>query len=183
MTTDSIPPNDDNFKDEQWKDVVGYEGIYAISDYGRLKRIKSGIGAIPGYILSNCTRNGYPFAGLRKDGETKHFYVHRLVLLAFAGEDSYRKYANHKNGVRTDNRLENLEWTTPKENVTHARDVLGKDNSGERHYAAKLTESSVKEIRRIYSLGGISYAELGRKFGVCGSSIRDIIIRKNWKHI
>lgn len=97
--------------EENWKPVVGYEGKYMVSDLGRcysLKRKK----------LLKCTRNadGYPYVHLCKDGRSKGYFVHRLVMLAFIGECPEGYEVNHKDFNRTNNSVVNLEYIPIPEN-------------------------------------------------------------------
>ncbi len=115
---------------ENWRPVVGFEGWYAVSDCGRVKRTKSGLGARAGWIRRpQRGASGYAVLGLcrgtGKSGQVQRS-IHRLVLAAFVGPCPLGQQVNHKNGVKTDNRLSNLEYVTPKQNLLHARVVLGR---------------------------------------------------------
>lgn len=97
---------------EIWKDVVGYEGIYQVSNLGNVKRK---------YILKpHKDRRGYLFVNLSHNSKVLCSRVHRLVALAFIPNPLNKKEINHKNGNKLDNRVENLEWATHKENMKHA---------------------------------------------------------------
>lgn len=173
---------------EVWKDVVGYEDVYQVSNRGRVMRVASGMGATPGRILKPAwAGRGYLIVTLCRDGKGKRVYVHRLVLEAHVGPaPSPAHEGNHKNGDKTDNQVENLEWVTASENQLHACRILGKKNpglKGEAHGSAKLTEEDVKEIRRLYATGDHTKAGLGRMFGVSDVTIGHIIRRKTWRHI
>lgn len=97
----------------------------------------------------------------------KSYLVHRLVALAYLGKSALQ--VNHKNGIKTDNRLENLEYVTSKQNIRHSVDVLG-NFIGTRNKNAKLTYDQVCEIRQ--SAG--SSTEMAKRFGVTASHIRSI---------
>lgn len=100
---------------EKWKPVVGYEGRYLVSNRGRVKGVSSK------KILKQTTSNGYMFVALRKDGRSKVTAVHRLVCAAFNGApESSSMQVDHINMNRSDNRPENLEWVTGKENKRRA---------------------------------------------------------------
>jgi len=107
---------------ETWKDVVGYEGIYKISSIGRVKSLYYNKETI---LSLTETPDGYYRLQLIKDGKYKHFFVHVLVATAFIENDSpsTKIEVNHKNGIKTDNAIKNLEWVTPSQNIIHAYDT------------------------------------------------------------
>lgn len=114
---------------EEWKDIVGYEGIYQVSDHGRVRsldRVVVGRGNIyrniKGSIMKLDTSNsGYHRIGLYSLSKRKVFYVHRLVLSTFNPvPNTDNLEVNHINGNPLDNFLGNLEWTTRQENVDHS---------------------------------------------------------------
>lgn len=99
---------------EKWKDIVGYESYYQISDIGRIKRKDTE------KILKNNIRNGYEYVTLCVNGQRKKFYVHRLVAIAFIPNLNSYEQVNHKDGNKSNNKASNLEWCTQKENLLHA---------------------------------------------------------------
>lgn len=112
---------------ENWKDIPGYEGSYQASDQGNIRSIDRVItrpsngrssrikGCVLHALMSSTT--GYMHVVLKNLGKQKGFNIQRLVLMALVGESKLD--ANHINGCRQDNRLENLEWVTRRENVHH----------------------------------------------------------------
>lgn len=104
-------------KTEEWRDVPGYEGRYQASSLGRIQGPR-------GLNKPFKNRDGYLVATLyTRDGKVRTG-VHRLVALAFIPNPEDKPQTNHKNGIRTDNRPENLEWVTCSENNLHRRRVL-----------------------------------------------------------
>jgi hypothetical protein len=110
-----------------WKDVVGYEGYYRVSDsgnvisvtrYDRLGRLK--VGVIKRTIIQN---SGYKVVNLKVDGEQKNHLVHRLVAEAFIPNPDNKKFVNHIDGNKLNNEVSNLEWCTRSENMKHATEI------------------------------------------------------------
>ena len=126
---------------EIWKDVLGYEGYYQVSNEGRVRSLERVVESvshgkpclrhIQGYMmqLQPNSRNGYLEVGLRKDGKRKIFRVHRLVWEAFNDKILEGHEVDHLNTIRTDNRLENLRITTHKDNLNNPLSVVNKIKS------------------------------------------------------
>lgn len=109
-------------KTEVWKDIPGYEGYYQVSNKGRVKRLSRyvdrhayGIVHKKFYcerILKPINRQWYQMVNLCKNCKVKAYQIHRLVAIAFIDNPLSKEQVNHKNGIRNDNRIENLEWVT-----------------------------------------------------------------------
>ena len=103
---------------EIWTPVVGYEGVYEVSNMGR---VRNRFGKI---MMKRFNHKGYHRVYLTKNGEPKYVAVHRIVGKAFIPNPENKPQINHKNGVKTDNRVENIEWCTNEENLEHSMNVL-----------------------------------------------------------
>ena len=163
----------------EWRQIAEFP-MYLVSSDGQVRSIGS-----RARILCQASLRGYQRVMLsNQNGKRCAKSVHRLVLSAFAPQPSLLHECNHKNGLRHDNRLENLEWVTRSENSIHRCRVLKSGIiKGEQSPNAKLTEDAVKEIRRIFSCGNIRKSCLAKRFGVSHYTIRSILNRTAWKHI
>ena len=103
---------------ERWADIAGFDGVYQVSNLGRVRRVVGCKGASPG-ILRGCLQNGYPLVSLRRDGKTVTAYVHRLVAVAFLGynPDEGGKIVHHKDGNRKNAAAANLEILGEREHI------------------------------------------------------------------
>jgi len=111
--------------EEIWKPIKGYEGIYDVSNKGRIRSysLLGKASNTKNELLIRKVRSnvfGYYIVDLRKNGKRETFLVHRLVAREFIPNTENKKQINHKNGIKTDNSVENLEWSTSKENMQHA---------------------------------------------------------------
>ena len=133
---------------EIWKNVKEYENLYLVSNYGNIKRIGKNKNR-----KFNVTRNGYALVNLYKNGVSKNISVHRIVAEAFLKNIYNLPQVNHKNGVKTDNRVENLEWISGKENIKHSYRTLGrKASKGNKGNINRITKSTKPLIQ--YDLDG-----------------------------
>lgn len=103
---------------EIWKDIEGFEGLYQVSNLGRIK--SSCREGTKGGIIKQFLIDKYMKVHLYKDGESRFYFVHRLVALAFIENPLNKPQINHINGNKYDNRAINLEWATSQENLQHA---------------------------------------------------------------
>ena len=172
---------------EIWKDVVGYEGLYEVSDLGRVRsvpRIDSRKIPRGGHLMKIqiAVQTGYPVVGLHKAGKLRLRTVHQMVLEAFVGPCPAGYEGCHRDDVRTNSVLANLRWGTRKSN--HAdRDRNGRTARGEKNGGAnKLTDAKVREIRA-RNAKGESYYALAKQYGVSDVMVSKVCRRLNWTHV
>ena len=175
---------------EEWRDVPGYERSYQVSNLGRVRALDRKVYHKNGFwtkrkevaLKQQISKDGYHTVGFWTRGKMRLFRVHRLVMLAFIGLCPDGLQVNHKNGIKTDNRLANLEYVTLNENMLHAARVMGV-GVGERNGQAKLKAKEVIEIRRQYHDKGRTLTRLSRQYGVHISTIYLIVNNKKWRHL
>lgn len=197
---------------EMWKDIKGYEGLYQVSNCGRIKRIRfiNNIANKPQNKLVGMNKIdnlGYRTICLCKNGKTKYKRVHRIVAEAFIPNPQNLPCVNHKDGNKKNNNVENLEWCTHSYNTKHAmknglfdmekfrkatrqnvkiaqkNSSIPKGLKGEDSPSAVLKEKDVLEIRRAYSNKEMSSKQLSEKYGVHISTIQRILSRKTWAYL
>ena len=185
----------EELQNEIWKPIPGYEELYSVSNIGRVKRNKYVTRKAVDYILKQrLNSHGYLDIAISKDSNEKRFVVHRLVTLAFIGESSL--CVNHVDGIKTNNRVWNLEYVTYAQNNQHSFHI-GLSPSGERHWSrlhperilrgesinrAKLSEEDVKQIKRMLA-DGYKIREIASLFKMSYNAISCIKLHKTWTHI
>jgi len=171
---------------EEWKTIKDFDD-YAVSNIGRVKRIKQDFFNRELKILKQSKyRSGYLKIQLWKNGKCKWKLIHRLVLENFNPVENMNKLeCNHKNGIKSDNRLENLEWITHSGNMKHAFKIGLVSQIGEKNSCSKLIGPDVILIKMSFQEFGdkITLEELGKVFGVSPQTICDIKKGRNWSHI
>lgn len=129
----------------------------------------------------NCY--GYPTVKIYIKGKRRHVTVHSLVAIAFLKKKPSPKHEiRHLNGIKTDNRINNLRWGTRKQNASD-RARHGNTVMGERSHHAKLSASQVIKIKAQIKKGGVTLSKIAEKHGVKLSTISSIKYGKNWKHL
>lgn len=170
---------------EVWKDVPNWEGMYQVSDLGRVRSLDREDNRgykRRGHLLQPGWRpTGYGIVSLYFEGVPTQRYVHALVLETFIGDCPPGKQVCHTDGDAANNRLSNLRYGTPKENC-HDRVGHGTMICGEQHYCARLLPEQVHAIRRLVKQGR-SFASIAKDFSVATSTVGGIISGKNWKHL
>lgn len=175
-------------QDEIWKWVVGYENLYQVSNLGRVKSIErrfessNGERIIKEKLLAfEIDKDGYKRTNLRKNGVQKHKLIHRLVCEAFIPNTNKNPEVNHINGIKYDNRADNLEWCTRSQNEQHAYDTgLAKGQKGCLRPLAKKVKIVHIFTRLSHEFGCIADCArfLGGKQGNTEASIRYRMNRK-----
>jgi len=174
---------------ERWKSVKGYDGLYSVSDLGRVRRNEARVQRtiangttfmqrVPARILR---ANGkYPSVNLCRGGITEARYVHELVASAFLGKRPPGLQICHEDGNSRNPRASNLRYDTPKGNAQD-RHRHGTDAVGENNPTAILTEVQVRKIKRL--LQNYTIKAVAEHFGLNYSTIRSISSGDNWSHV
>ncbi len=157
---------------EVWKDIPGYEGYYQVSNKGRIRSLDR-IKIIKGQILKQMDNGrGYKKVTLCKNGRYKQTYAHRLVGKVFLDNEENKRTINHKDGDKSNNKVNNLEWATYSENERHK--LL---NNGR-----KITFEQAKEIRKKYNTGEYTQQDLANEYGLDQTYISKIILNQSWDY-
>jgi hypothetical protein len=182
---------------EEWEPIKGYEGMYEISSFGRIKSLEKdviinggGIRKQPTIIMKQqMDRKGYCYITLpilkknNSKDRSKKYKIHRLVGFSFIKRKKGQNEINHRFGVKHDNRYHQLEWSTHQENVIDSYSKGMKIGvRGERSHYAKLKEDDILMIRKLKN-EGVSVKEIASRYATSVSYIYDICKRKTWKHI
>jgi hypothetical protein len=170
---------------EIWKPIKSLKG-YSVSSIGRVRRNSFEVlqnnqhGFFKRILKERILKNsidkyGYHRITIRRKG----YFVHRLVAQAFLSNPKSKKEVNHKNGIKTDNRIDNLEWCTRKENMRHALvNGLKFNHRGvdEKYYQSTIiSKEQAIEAKKIYDSGTMSYNALAQKYNVSKSTMMRVI--------
>lgn len=172
---------------EEWKPLPQMPRDYEISSSGRLRRVSATRGSRVGRIRAvTKDRRGYVVYILNLDGQALVVLAHRAVASAFIGPIAPGMQVNHKNGDKSDCRVENLEIVTAGENRAHSYRVLGVAPNraalvGANNHRAKLDWASVDYIRRAHADGSQSYSALANRFNVTKQAIASIVKQETWR--
>lgn len=172
---------------EEWKDIPGFEGLYKISSFGRVRSFPREKKGNWGHILltkdrilkQGINKNGYPRVILYNGPTKVSFYIHVLVLNAFIDNPEGKPERNHKKGKKWNNTFFSLEWVTKSENMQHAKDIGLNKVIAEGCNFAKLTS---KEVLEIFS-SKLSAGKLAKMYKVSQSSIYDIKRGMDWRSV
>lgn len=155
--------------------IIGWDSFF-VSSIGRVKRKY-----ISGELImkSHKTDFGYIRIQLRLGDRIKSYFVHVLVAKSFIPNPENKGDVNHKNSIRDDNRVENLEWASRKENVVHGFTHGFASHKGTKNSRCILSESQVLEIRK----SDLSCSQLAKIYPVSHHTIRSIKTRRIWQHL
>lgn len=169
--------------------VYGWAGRYEVSSDGKFYRIVGGRGTRLGRELGTIRiHHGYRNVRFRSPGRTEVWLAHRVVVYSFLGEpeSQERSFVNHKNGVKYDNRIENLEFCSMAENTLHSYRVLGRKvvrTIGEAQGRSKLTDDKVRELRDKYKSGDWSQDRIAAHLGVSQCLVSQVLRGVIWTHV
>lgn len=168
---------------EKWIPVVGYEGWYSVSSFGRIRRDRPAPRTRVGRILTQWVgKKGYLFTVLCKNNVAKSLQVHSIVCRAFIGEKKSGITVNHIDGKKTNNNILNLEYCTYSENGLHAyRTGLKMGCLGEHNGMSKITKDDVEIIKHMYKVNMWSQSKIAREYKLSQSHIGRIIRGERWK--
>lgn len=174
--------------EEIWKDVIGHEGYYQVSNLGRVKRVESKIKVKNFYrkVKENINylhRGTYITVTLCSRNVKRTHTVHRLVAKAFILNPENKPQVNHLDSNKYNNNINNLEWCTCSENNYHAVHFGNKKAIGEDNVNAKLTDEIVLKSRENYFLNNITITKICVENNVAHSTMSDAINGKTWKHV
>lgn len=157
---------------EEWKEY----NYYKVSNFGKVINKH-------GKILStNTDMHGYVTTSITDYGGDRIKGMHRIVATVFIPNPNNLPEVNHIDGVKTNNRVDNLEWVSKKENQQHATKVLGK-RVGADCYIHKLTEKEVLDIYELCKEGELTYKEIGMNYGISDYTVGHIARGISWKNL
>lgn len=165
---------------ETWVTAIDFPE-YEVSDAGRVRRVVSARGASLGAILKTYDSNGYRKVTLTAGDRKRKVSVHRLVLESFVGKPTEKLDCCHSNGIRFDNRLENLRWASRSDNMADAK-RHGTAAIGEKNGQSILKEADVIRIRELKA-SGLPVGKIAKLYNVTHQAISDICNLRNWRHI
>lgn len=155
---------------EQWRDVPGYDGLYQVSDRGRVYRVDRGH-----HMAGMCNHDGYRIVTLCKDGKQCKVFVHRLVAAVFVPNPDNKPEVNHKDGNKANNMASNLEWCTRLENVRHA---CATGLRSKEQYRARALAASMKTRRKVRRSDGAifdSVTEAAQSIGKTCAAVYNVM--------
>jgi len=187
-------------EDEIWKTIPRFNNEYEVSNTSKIRSVCAIIIRANGWKYTRISKvlkpsfkgTGYFRGAVIVNKKMISYQLHRIIAEAFIPNPESKPQVNHINGIKTDNRIENLEWCTISENQLHAYKLgLHKPKRGEDNINSKLTEQDVKEIRsyvlfkKEQGIKRYGRDDLAKKYGVSSNYIKDIVSKRRgvWSHI
>jgi len=172
---------------EEWRDIEYYEGIYQVSNTGKVRSVDRKVVYSTGQVRVHKGRllglrenhRGYPQAMLSKNNRQHNKVVHRLVANAFIPNPENKEQVNHISGVKNDNNVTNLEWCTKEENELHAMEN-GLKPRGESHHKSTITIDTARYIKE--NPNNLSMINLAKELGLSRKCVCNIHHGHTWKH-
>lgn len=155
---------------EIWKDIAGYEGYYSVSNNGKILSIRK-----KKLLASRIGNTGYVSVHLSIRGKSKRYSIHRLVAKAFIENPNNLPQVNHKDGIKTNNCVENLEWITCVENLKHSYKIRLENMT--------ITEEIVRKVYLDFHKHCIPVVKLIKKYSLGLGCISEIVRNKSWKNV
>lgn len=166
---------------EIWLPIEGFEDSYEISNTGKIRSLATKKGMWGKELKLLITNNGYYRVSLRKNNLPFFNLVHRLVAKHFIPNSENKLEVNHKNGIKIDNRAENLEWNTRQENRSHA--INNKlIRFGENHGRTLLKEKDIHDIR-FFCINRVPKLLISQKYKISIATVRDILYGDSWNYM
>lgn len=162
---------------EIWKPVIGFEGLYEVSNLGNVKSLPRK--RCKGKVLIPHINKGYEYVHLCMNGNTSYVKVHRIVAMAFLQSIPNKTHVNHIDGNKLNNSADNLEWCTPSENLKHARENKLNMATVNNSYMSKPINMILSgEVIKTFP----SIMEASRQTGICRTAISEVALNKKGHH-
>jgi len=165
-----------------------FSTFYKVNELGQVKTVARTVGLnkrfCPSKILKPGNCNGYLFICIQENGKKRNEYVHRMVAKLFIHNPNNFKQVNHKNGIKSDNRVENLEWCNASYNCKHSYDILNRvrpNHVGERHPNRKLSLIDAMDVINRYNNKITTAKELAKEYNLNQNYIYVIAKQRTWK--
>lgn len=184
---------------EQWKPIAGFEGLYEVSDLGRVRSLDRVVqcdgGPHAGLVTKHyrgrmlaLTPSEQGYINVHLSGNGQHYTggVHVLVAREFIPNPRNLPEVDHKTkgkAAKSDNRVTNLQWVTSARNIQKSFEQGRLPLKGIEVGNSKLTPSQVKQIRQQYAAGDRPQHAIAAEFGICQAHVSDIVTRKRWSYV
>lgn len=167
---------------EIWKDIIGWEGCYQISNLGSVKSLKRKNVLKDKILKHRINKYGYACVTFRSPTKNAYYTIHRLVAITFILNLESKLEVNHIDGNKLNNHINNLEWCTNRENIEHAVKIGLSNFVGENNPRATISESEVIRIKEFINFG-LKTCSIRRLTGISESKIQMIRDGKAWRHV